>query len=240
MKTLSLAALMGALVAAAYEDDRVLVLPDAMEFDTPTYSGYVDAAETRHLHYVFVESYDAPTTDPLVVWFNGGPGCSSMLGFMQEHGPRVIDDGEMYIKNNLYPWAARANVLYIESPAGVGFSVADTEQDLKTNDKITAEDSLQALKNWFVKFPEFKTNQLFISGESYGGIYVPWLAWEIYQNNQEAEFNPSIDVMNIEGFIVGNGATNWDYDVQPSFPATAYYFNLIPKYLLDTYNENGC
>jgi len=40
--------------------------------------------------------------------------------------------------------------------------------------------------------------------------------------------------------MVGNGATNWDFDVSPSFPETVYNFNLIPKPMLDSYNENGC
>jgi len=68
-----------------------------------------------------------PATDPVVIWFNGGPGCSSMLAFMQENGPLCIDDGESYIKTNPYPWSTKANMLWIESPAGVGYSIADTE-----------------------------------------------------------------------------------------------------------------
>jgi carboxypeptidase C (cathepsin A) len=43
-------------------------------------------------------------TDPVVIWFNGGPGCSSMLGFMQENGPIIVDDGETQFKTNDYPW----------------------------------------------------------------------------------------------------------------------------------------
>jgi len=68
--------------------------------------------------------------DPIVVWFNGGPGCSSLLALFQEHGPFVIDDGEYSINKNPEPWNKRANVLYIESPAGVGFSWAATPQDM--------------------------------------------------------------------------------------------------------------
>jgi serine carboxypeptidase-like clade 2 len=73
-------------------------------------------------------------TDPVVVWFNGGPGCSSMLGLMQENGPLVIDDGETTVKTNDYPWNTALNMLWIDSPAGVGWSIAETEEDFIAND----------------------------------------------------------------------------------------------------------
>jgi len=101
--TLTLAAL-SAIAFAAPEADRVESLPNATPFDTNTYSGYLQATETKKLHYVFVESESNPAEDPVLIWFNGGPGCSSMLGFLNEHGPRVIDDGESYVKENPFPW----------------------------------------------------------------------------------------------------------------------------------------
>ena len=115
---------------AAFESDRMGNLPDAPEFTTDTYSGYLTTTnETKKLHYVFAESESDPQNDPVVIWFNGGPGCSSMGAFMQENGPIAIDDGEDYIKKNPQPWTKRANVLWIESPAGVGWSIAETEED---------------------------------------------------------------------------------------------------------------
>lgn len=48
---------------------------------TNSYSGYLPVSTTKALHYIFVESQNDPTTDPVVIWFNGGPGCSSLLGF---------------------------------------------------------------------------------------------------------------------------------------------------------------
>jgi len=45
---------------------------------------------------------------------------------------------------------------------------------------------------------------------------------------------------NLKGFMVGNGATDWDFDFSPSFPSIAYNFNLIPKKLYDNYNKLGC
>lgn len=77
-------------------------------------------------------------TDPVVVWFNGGPGCSSMLGLMQENGPLIIDDGETTVKTNDYPWNTNLNMLWIDSPAGVGWSVAGTAEDLIANDLQTS------------------------------------------------------------------------------------------------------
>lgn len=129
-------ALVAAGVNAAVDADKMANLPDAPAFATDTYSGYITASETKKLHYAFVESMDSPKTDPVIIWFNGGPGCSSMLGMMQELGPIVVDDGEDYLKTNPHPWNERANILFLESPAGVGWSVAGTKADLSTNDMV--------------------------------------------------------------------------------------------------------
>ncbi|KAI8865468.1 alpha/beta-hydrolase, partial [Ramicandelaber brevisporus] len=56
------------------------------------YSGYIDTADDKHLFFHFFESRGAPSTDPLVVWQNGGPGCSSMLGLYMELGPCRINE----------------------------------------------------------------------------------------------------------------------------------------------------
>jgi len=85
--------------------DRFTRLPMVNE-DMPSasFSGFLNISKTKAIHYILVESTSDPRTDPLVVWFNGGPGCSSMLGFMQEHGPFIIEDGENEIKKNPHPW----------------------------------------------------------------------------------------------------------------------------------------
>ena len=60
------------------------------------YSGYIDIKNTtKRIHYVFLEAMNKTATTPTVVWFNGGPGCSSMLGFLQETGPYVLEDGNV-------------------------------------------------------------------------------------------------------------------------------------------------
>ena len=65
-------------------------------------------------------------------------------------------------------------MLYLESPAGVGFSYTE-EDDYKTSDAQTAVDNHLALRDFFRKFPHLAGNELYLTGQSYGGIYVPTL-----------------------------------------------------------------
>jgi cathepsin A (carboxypeptidase C) len=167
------------LAHAKPAEDRVYSLPDMATFDKfEYYSGYVNLAGTgKSLHYIFVESQNDPANDPLLLWFNGGPGCSSMLGWAQEHGPYSIDDGTDFWRENEYSWNKQANVIYLESPAGVGYSVCSTLKECTSNDDKSAADNLVAVLAWFEKFPEYKQHDFYISGESYAGIYVPYLTW---------------------------------------------------------------
>lgn len=52
-----------------------------------------------------------------------------MLAFMQEHGPFVMDDNTTDFRENPYSWNTNASVLYIEQPAGVGFSYCNLKVD---------------------------------------------------------------------------------------------------------------
>jgi carboxypeptidase C (cathepsin A) len=228
-----------AVVEAAVEADKFTQLPGfSQPMRTNSYSGYLTVSETKQLHYVFLESKSDPSKDPVVIWFNGGPGCSSLLGLFQENGPFVVDDQlDPIYQENMYAWYNNANMLYLESPAGVGYSI-NKETNLTTNDTIQSADAMTALLDFYSKYPERKGNQLFISGESYAGIYVPYLAWEVneYNKKQTAE----ADKIKLTGFLVGNGATNWDFDSTPSYPQTVYNFNMIPTHLLDFMEQNDC
>ena len=80
---------------------------------------------------------------------------------------------------------AVANMLFLESPAGVGFSYSNRTSDYNnTGDRSTAADAYTFLINWLERFPEYKGHSFFLTGESYGGHYIPQLANTILSNNK--------------------------------------------------------
>lgn len=104
---------------------------------------------------------------------------------------------------NPYSWNMKANVLYISSPGGVGFSI--DKRNLTNDDGTTAIDNYKALLEFFIKFPNLKKNDFYITGESYAGIYVPYLAYYIIQQNKLP--NREITI-NLKGIMVGNACTD--------------------------------
>ncbi|QDZ21816.1 carboxypeptidase [Chloropicon primus] len=167
------------------------------------YSGYLRPTEHDHVHYLFVES-EYTKTDPLVLWLNGGPGASSLMGAFTELGPFIVN-GEMSLMPNPFSWNKVANVLYLESPTGVGFSYCDAMvngQPCQHNDTSTAELNFHSIM-YFIeqKFPEFKGRDFMIWGESYAGVYVPTLSKLVY------EAGDALD-LNFLGFGVGDPCTD--------------------------------
>ncbi|TYJ26542.1 hypothetical protein E1A91_A07G126900v1 [Gossypium mustelinum] len=187
------------------EADKIGALPGQPNgVDFNHYSGYVtvDSKAGRALFYYFAESPNNSSTNPLVLWLNGGPECSSLIGAMKELGPfRVNNDGETLFRNN-FAWNNVANVIFLESPAGVGFSYSNTSSDYQhTGDKSTARDAYIFLINWLERFPQYKTRNFYITGESYAGHYVTQLAYTIFLNNKKANQT----LINLKGIVVGNG-----------------------------------
>ena len=148
----------------APEEDKVTSLPD-YSYDGILYSGYLNVSSTKKYHYVLSFSKEDPDKKPLVAWFNGGPGCSSLDGWANEHGPMFLDKNGKFVLNN-YSWVKEANIIYIESPGDVGFSYINStaEEDLRTDDNTTARDNLNALLDFFEKFPELREKDFYITG----------------------------------------------------------------------------
>ncbi|KAK6053237.1 serine carboxypeptidase [Cooperia oncophora] len=140
---------------AQQEKDLVTNLP-GLQFETnfKTYSGYLkaNADNTWHMHYMLTESKHDPDNDPLLVWFNGGPGCSSYAGLFEELGPFYVNFDGQTLYENKYSWNAKANVLYLESPIGVGYSYDSVHDSF-----YQAEDSQTASQNYFALMDFFNT-----------------------------------------------------------------------------------
>ncbi|PON57296.1 Serine carboxypeptidase-like [Trema orientale] len=186
--------------------DKIVRLPGQPKVRFQQFSGYitVDEKQDRALFYYLVEAEKDPLSKPLVLWLNGGPGCSSVgYGAFTEHGPFKFN-GNHLIRNQ-YSWNKEANILYLESPAGVGFSYsANKSFYINVNDEIAARDSLIFLQRWFDKFPEYKSKDFYITGESYGGHYVPQLA-QLILNNSNVK-------LNLKGIAIGNPLLEFNSD----------------------------
>jgi len=131
------------------------------------------------------------------------------------------------------------NVLYLEGPVGVGYSWAFDWKSKKFNDVITSSDFFSSLQAFYKKFPYLADNPLWISGESYGGIYVPYLAWRIHEFNTNAEITKETKIP-FKGILVGNPATHWEYDTYNSYWPMAYMHNLMDTDTYLTLAEDGC
>uniref|UniRef100_A0ACD6AGV5 Uncharacterized protein n=1 Tax=Avena sativa TaxID=4498 RepID=A0ACD6AGV5_AVESA len=171
------------------------------------FSGYVTVNETHgraHFYWFFEATHDV-SKKPLVLWLNGGPGCSSLgYGALEELGPLLIQKGTPELRLNPNAWNKDANLLFLEQPAGVGFSYTNTTADLERfGDDLAAHDAYTFLVNWFERFPQFKGHDFYIAGESYAGHYVPNLAAKIVEQNKKVHKSRHI---NFKGFMIGNAA----------------------------------
>ncbi|XP_073020630.1 serine carboxypeptidase-like 27 [Primulina eburnea] len=200
---------------AEQENDKISSLPgQPTKVDFDQYSGYVTVNEDagRALFYWLTEvpTRRGPELKPLLLWLNGGPGCSSIgYGAVQEIGPLNVNPDGKSLSLNRYSWSHLANLLFLDSPSGAGFAYSNTSSDLYTaGDQRTAEDSYIFLVKWFERFPQYKYRDFYITGESYAGHYGPQLAQIIHEKNKGIE-NP---VINLKGFLLGNILMDDYYD----------------------------
>jgi len=213
--------------------DQVVNLPGTTGLDIPfnQFSGYLTVDGTKNMHYWLVESMNDPANDPVAFWTNGGPGCSGLLGFFTEQGPFRVN-GDLTLEMNQYAWNKVSNMVFIESPVGVGFSYSDIKDDYEADDASTAALNYALIQEFLKRFPEFSKNSMYISSESYGGHYMPTLAKYIVDQNT-AGVNPAL---NFKGFAVGNPYTTF-YSGTPAMLQTYWGHQVIAKPTWDKYTE---
>lgn len=157
---------------------------------------------------------DSKSNRPLVVWLNGGPGCSSMDGALMEIGPlRVVGDKELEWNKG---WFDKADLVFIDQPVGTGFSPTSESTPYDTTLVDSTSHLLKFLHSYFDIFNlDGKYDSIIVAGESYAGQYVPHLARAL---KDDTRFGDKVDTI-----LLGNA---W---LDPNLQSLAY----VP-YALDT------
>ena len=125
------------------------------------------------------------------------------MALLTENGPCSVNEDGKSTTVNPYSWTEAAHVLWLDQPAGVGFSYG-TEDD--SNEKMVGEDAYYFLQAFFQTFPEYASAPLYIVGESYGGHYAPAIAHRVWMGNKNLK--PDTIKLNLSGLGVGNGLTD--------------------------------
>lgn len=195
--------------------ENVMESSDLCDASTKSISGYMDITgskydengEDKHLFFWMFEKRDTEGLEdeeiPFVVWLTGGPGCSSTLALLTENGPCTVNEDGASTSVNPYSWTEAAHVLWLDQPAGVGFSYGE---ETDSGEEMVSEDAYYFLQAFFQSHPEYANSPLYIIGESYGGHYVPAIAHRVYVGNN----NPTDKTINLNlaGLAIGNGLTD--------------------------------
>eukprot|EP00428_Durinskia_dybowskii_P022713 CAMPEP_0170205492 /NCGR_PEP_ID=MMETSP0116_2-20130129/2290_1 /TAXON_ID=400756 /ORGANISM="Durinskia baltica, Strain CSIRO CS-38" /LENGTH=512 /DNA_ID=CAMNT_0010455883 /DNA_START=43 /DNA_END=1577 /DNA_ORIENTATION=+ len=221
-----------------------------------TYSGYIPVGSedgyTMYEHYMFFESEGNPQKDPLIMWTNGGPGAPSMFGAFTELGPYFLcgesmrtaaynSTGVPTLFANAHRWTKLGSVLIRNLPPPVGFSYCnpagpDGENSCGSwNDTKVARHSVAFMRAWMDEFPEYASRDLYLTGESYAGVYVPMLAKEILQGG-------GMLAAQLRGIVVGDGCLGGDGAGSSCTPYRGPFFEVAffhghGQFSDKTYNE---
>ncbi|EUC30149.1 hypothetical protein COCVIDRAFT_21516 [Bipolaris victoriae FI3] len=165
------------------------------------YTGWLDVG-SKHIFFWYFESQRKPSEDPLLLWLSGGPGASGMLGMMGELGPCMINEHGNGTVFNEYGWSKNANIIFVDQPAGVGFSYVDPGVPLPATSFTAAEDMHHFLQLFTSDvFPSLSGRDFHITGESYAGHYVPALGAQIVSQNLLYPKRPQV---NLKSTFTGN------------------------------------
>ncbi|CAH1988626.1 unnamed protein product [Acanthoscelides obtectus] len=191
--------------------------------DVASYAGYltVNKQYNSNLFFWFIPSTGDYVNDPVLLWLQGGPGSPSMYGLLMEHGPFAIND-DIQLERREHCWTNNHSVIYIDSPVGTGFSFTKSEKGYATEQTQVGSELYKALQQFFQLFPELRKNDFYITGESYGGKYVPALAYTIHKNNPDAK-----EKINLKGIAIGNGYT--DPVHQKGYAEYVYQLGLVDE-----------
>ncbi|EXJ95780.1 carboxypeptidase D [Capronia coronata CBS 617.96] len=188
-------------------------IPD-VDFDIgESYAGLMpisDAPNASELYFWFFPSSNPAASNEIVIWLNGGPGCSSLEGFLQENGPFLWQYGTYKPVPNQWSWTNLTNMVWVEQPVGTGFSQGTPTA---TSEADVAAQFLGFFKN-FVDTFAMQGYTVYIAGESYAGYYVPYIADAMFNANDTEYYN-------ISSILIYDPSLSYDV-VQEYIPVTAF------------------
>ncbi|KAL0436932.1 UNVERIFIED_CONTAM: Serine carboxypeptidase-like 47 [Sesamum radiatum] len=123
------------------------------------------------------------STDPVVVWLTGGPGCSGSVASFYENGPFHLADNLSLIWND-FGWDKVSNLIYVDQPIGTGFSYTSYRGDIRKSTEAASVDFYDFLQAFFRRHPRYAKNDFYIAGESYAGHYIPAFSVRIHKANR--------------------------------------------------------
>ncbi|KAJ2826917.1 Cell death protease [Coemansia sp. 'formosensis'] len=178
---------------------RRIPFQEGREFDAlEQYAGQlpVKSEKDNMFFWLVTNTTNTHNKDKLIIWLNGGPGCTSLDGVFLENGPYQFD-GPNRLRFRDYSLSQQFDVLYIDQPYGTGFSVANTESYARTY-KESTQTLVEFLRRFYDVFPDLRQRQLYVAGESEAGTYIPYLADAILKM-------PAAERFVLSGLMIGNG-----------------------------------
>ncbi len=186
-----------------------------IDLNIRSYAGFTND-NLNHMFGCFYEAQPCMNDEdvanfPLLLWFNGGPGASSMFGAMSENGPYLINDNGI-IEENPNSWNKQAHIMYWDNPVGAGYSYNE-ENDYVTNETQVGERMYRALQIFFQddRYKKYLKCPLYVTGESYGGKYIPAICDYIRQKTYGPDPGSGIKPaeygdlkINLKGMAIGN------------------------------------
>ncbi|GAA6011719.1 hypothetical protein JCM11491_000728 [Sporobolomyces phaffii] len=164
----------------------------------PIKNGQPDLESDAHLFFYLVRNRHIADQERTLIWFNGGPGCSSFDGAMMEVGPlRLVPGAKGQLVEATGAWNEYANVIFLDQPVGTGYSYMATDSYVHELPEA-AEHVVKFLERFYAVFPEFRAHQTFLGGESYAGQYIPYIANAILQSHLPT-------ATRLGGVLIGNG-----------------------------------
>ncbi|KAI9193669.1 Alpha/Beta hydrolase protein [Polychytrium aggregatum] len=200
--------------------------------------GYIDVGIGKHFFFWFFESRRNPSTDPLFLWLNGGPGSSSLIGLFMELGPCQVRAGGTGTTVNPYSWNSIGNIIFLDQPVDTGFSYSDNASAATFTSADAAKDVYAFLQIFLAANSQYRHLPFHTLGESYGGHYVPAVARAIVDNNANATANATSGLLpiNLVSIAIGNGITDPlnQYSSYPLMAADTKYGPIVGSDVIAT------